>query len=809
MFVCRLILITFILLRFISLATSQTCLVTDTNRTNLGLYGGTSLDLTYSMNGRLFAAVQTPTSLYYSDDSADTWQHAFPNDSLLFDCETRGWGGQAAHILVNCKGWVAARTTMEADAITASVVSFSNGDSGSWKTAMDPYLLSQYGYNVNRVSSIGLTDYFLYTGLGHIITLSDTTTFKPSNDIIDITTLISGITDTTDIISIAAANNSTGFPFYIIADTSGIGGSVGGLLYKYNGSVFSSIAIPSAMSSLLKVYTHPAKSLGDTLFISGFNNLNQNLVYRSFDGGLNWTDITFWAGSYNTYELSDVDYSSLWKVSYPPGDGLVLNCKGVYVSRDLGNTWETADMPSNGLAVNPGNMDVIAKSYDRIIKISNTGVSGTFIDRRNEGLDAIFIYKISRSKNKGIFYLATHTGLAYTTAYNNDTLQAYQKWQIPYGEYPISSIPLSSGEILKTVAMNPYDSLNVISGSTKGFYTSQTGPSVFTWIIPTAWDAMQVNDIEFINSQLVLAVTGGDAFNPYGNIWRSTDKGNSWSNVSPFNFNCGNTIAVGNGKNDTAIYIGTGVAGVKPGVLWKSLDLGLTWSAINSGPLDFPNLGIDSLPIVDIEVDSRGRDTLYIAAAGLEGKTSIVRSTDAGNSYHYINIATSASNNRMASALVIHETYPDSVYMAIGRNVGVYHFPTDSFQNLFSSFPGEIIHDLCYGSVLAGTTTGFYVLNLETYDDVVDISNMVNWVNKLKIYPNPTSDYITIEYDGLNERDEYYIQIRDGMGKRIQAYSSLSFTSNRIARLNTSSLDAGLYFIEIPELASYGIFIKE
>jgi hypothetical protein len=785
-------------------------LPTDTNRTNLGLYGGLSFDLTYSAGGRLFAAVITPTSLYYSDDTATSWYHAFPNDSLLFDCETRGWGGQADKVLANTKGWVAVQTSMLTDHIASSVISFSEGDSATWKTAMDLYLLNQYGYSANKIGGIALSDYFLYTALGYVITLSDTSIFNPSTDIIDITLLITGIDTTADIISIAAANSNTGFPFYIIADTSGINGNTDGLLYKYNGISFSQISIPSDIVSLTKVFTHPLNSLGDTLFISGESNLNQNVVYRSFDGGLNWTDVTFWAGTLGNYELTDVDYSAEWKLSAPSGDGIILNCKGVYISKNLGDTWETAGMPSGGLAIHPMNIDFAAKSFDRIIKISNSGVSAAFIDRFNEGLDATFIYKIASTNSKGACYLATNSGLAYTTEYTNNTIDPFQKWQSPNGEFPLGSIPLSSGEVLKTVAINPSDSLNVITGSTKGFYVSQAGPGVFTWIVPSGWDGMQLNDIEFINSQLVIAVTGGDVFNTYGNIWRSTDKGTSWSNVSPYNFNCGNTIAVGYGKTDTVIYAGTGVAGKKAGILWKSNDLGLSWTNVNAGPKDYPNFSVDSLPIVDIEIDPRGRDTLYIAAAGIEDETSIVRSANGGNSYQYINTAVLAADNIKASAILIHQEFPDSVYLAIGRYIGVYDFPTDSFQYLFSSFPGEIIHDLSYGSILAGTTTGFYILNIETYDDLVDIATISLQKNEIKVFPNPATDDITIETKTFSYNQQYNtLKISDAMGRELFTSKLLFNQNNNKISLAIEHLPAGLYFVEIENLSKPAIFIKE
>lgn len=77
------------------------CITSSTGiRENLGLYGGASIDLSFSNSGRLFAAIETPYSIFVSDDTASTWYHAFPPDSLEYDYG-RGWGGRALRVLTN------------------------------------------------------------------------------------------------------------------------------------------------------------------------------------------------------------------------------------------------------------------------------------------------------------------------------------------------------------------------------------------------------------------------------------------------------------------------------------------------------------------------------------------------------------------------------------------------------------------------------------------------------------------------------------------------------------------------------------
>ncbi len=761
------------------------------NRNNLGLYGGTSFELSYTSGGRLFSSVQF---LYYTDDTCSTWKHAFPNDSLVFDCNNRGWEGQANKILSNTKSWVAVHTISNTGNITASVVSFSEGDSGSWKTAMDPTLLSEYGYSVNKVTAIGLSDYFVYTGLGPVITLTDTVAIDTLKHIIDISSAISGITDSANIIAIAAANHPSGFPFYILVDTSGAGGINGGILYKYNGSVFSLLSFPSEIKIVDKIFTHPHNILGDTLFISGLDSLNESLVFKSYNGGSTWVEITY-NGTYGSFGLSDVDYSAVWKSSAPTGDGIILNCSGVYVSDDLGNTWKTAGLPAAGLAVNPSDINTVAKSFSLKVNMSSTGITGTYAKKKNEGLDAVIVFKISRTKKKGAFYLATNMGMAYTSAYNDNNVDPFDKWKAPYGEFPLNSIQLSSSEMLKTVAINPYDSLNVITGSNKGFYVTQIGSKGFGLVSPSGYMDHFVNDIEFIDSLSAVAVCGGNEVDSSGNIWRSNDKGNTWNNVSPPGFMNGNVVAIAYGSNDTVIYVGTGFTGFSKGILWKSSDLGFTWDSVNTGPSDFPAFSENGLPITDIAIDLRGTDTLYIAAAGGDEKSAVVSSSDGGKTYHYINFYASSSG-LVAHSIAIYPSNPDSVFMAIGKNLGIYYLPTDTFNYVASYFPEEELYDICIGSILVGSTTGFYSIELEGYDDInVGIHKNINLEENIlgQNFPNPFSTNTTIPLFISGNMGNASLLIMSAVGKQVSEYI-ITEKGKTYMNVENNALSNGIYF---------------
>jgi hypothetical protein len=144
----------FVLLSLISgtiLAQGPTSSIGD--RENLGLFGGPANDLSISFsNHRIFAAGHSPSTLFFSDDSAATWQQAFSFDSLEYDFGNRGWGGGAFQVLTNQSGWVAALTGFSSFQLSASVVSYNNGN--SFQTAVDPFLINRLVSEPHQLSAL-------------------------------------------------------------------------------------------------------------------------------------------------------------------------------------------------------------------------------------------------------------------------------------------------------------------------------------------------------------------------------------------------------------------------------------------------------------------------------------------------------------------------------------------------------------------------------------------------------------------------------------------------------------------------------
>lgn len=180
----------------------------------------------------------------------------------------------------------------------------------------------------------------------------------------------------------------------------------------------------------------------------------------------------------------------------------------------------------------------------------------------------------------------------------------------------------------------------------------------------SAFDATQFESLKFRNigpfrggrSNTACGVIG-DPMTYYmgstgGGVWKTTDAGNTWKNISDGFFNTGSVGAIAVSESDpNVIYVGMGEHAVR-GVMtshgdgiYKSEDAGKTWT----------HLGLkESRHIARIRIHPTNPDVAYVAVQGaVHGESSergIYKTTDGGESWnkiHYIDDNTGASDISM------------------------------------------------------------------------------------------------------------------------------------------------------------------
>ena len=675
------------------------------DRENLGLFGGPADDLSISLNNhRVFAAVHSPSTLLFSDDSATTWQPAFPFDSLEYDFGNRGWGGGAHRVLTNQNGWVAVLTGFSSSQLSASVISYNDGN--SFQTAIDGYLMGMLVPNPSEVTGIALSNHYLYTASGqYLLRQNDTSTFGENMIVLDIDT-VPWIFSGSMITSIAVADSPDGFPVYgVIDDFSGFNH-----FFSYDGISVKELFLPFSDKNVKNIFTHPGQALGDTLFVSTQDIFTDDVfIFRSYDAGDTWFDITPFNMPGDL--LSDAEFSPLWITSLPASNGLRLSFSDGTVSDDLGDSWTSPGpgLQPFGIATHPANVDFIFGSNNVGVAKSTFGINGPFENTVNLGFTGVNVTDITESQ--GIYYMATDAGLAYTKEYFNPLINGYDMWQFPNGDFPIINAGDDQG--VTAVAIDPFDSLHVICGYANGFNVSFAGPDGFTNITPFDWNNNDhydayVTDIVFLSSNIVIATSGlkfRESKNlppiPVGNIWRSVDGGVSWAIVSPTtqNYTMGNCLKVDNSAQQV-IYSGTGYDPdnplSEPGALWASYDTGLTWVYLTDGPF-FGGI-TQALPIYDIEIDPTNPDKLYLAATSVFARYNV-----ANASYFFADVP---YNKGLFTSALIDPQNPDTIVVTAGRHIFKYNTAIDEADMKFKGMPGEVFLASEHGSVLAGSGTG-------------------------------------------------------------------------------------------------------
>ncbi len=136
-----------------------------------------------------------------------------------------------------------------------------------------------------------------------------------------------------------------------------------------------------------------------------------------------------------------------------------------------------------------------------------------------------------------------------------------------------------------------------------------------------------------------------------GGLWKTTDAGEVWENVSDGFFRAGSIGAIGiAASNPRVIYVGTGSACIRNNVsvgigLYKSTDAGGTWQAAGLA---------DAGQIARVRVDPRDPNLVYVAALGHafgpNQMRGVFRSRDGGGSWQrilFVNDRTGAADLAM------------------------------------------------------------------------------------------------------------------------------------------------------------------
>jgi len=750
---------------FCGLASAQ-----DSSRTNLGLYGGTVMSTAFDQSsGSLFAAVAGPLSLFVSNDTGASWKPAFPTDSLKWmdGPDIRGWAGRGMNVWSK-NGTTICRSVEEGGVLWAFEITNNGID---WHTLWD-----------NAIQNKWRTDYRTTTGndpfpgSANCAAISNGSVFLGINGVILHSANSGGSWNAMPFPSIDELklqdNNSKHSVVNVIPSEelskifviAAKPGSIGGPQNSGSGSLWVTSDSGKTWDSVLIVDTISVKDgapIYDTISgISSFHisTASPDTIYFTNSpvqkAGIPTPGGSLWMSSNGGDSWVKIASDSIPGVGQPQGhftggilfyeDSLSTATNKIRIvssadySDDLGVTW-TRIKANNGeigqvtaIVGHIPDTDVWFGRSDMGPKTGSAGIDGTY-ELGTEGMVSLTISRVAQlPDNLNRVYLATNTGIAYTTKYLDSTVSNEDKWKAPHGKFPIV-FDLSAS--VADMAINPWDpnmllaaSGNGLSRTTNGGLNKEDWVSVQYNTIPGWIDYCWVRDLEFFSKDTAYAATRADQ-SENGGLLATFDGGVSWQTVTAIGNRPVNSVTVAyDSTGNRRIFVGTGKGATK-GMLFISDDAGASWDSI-PGLDACNNPGRKQLPVRDVEVYPGSLDTFFIAC-GDNTDWAVGWTYDGGDS---IAVPSQKFGGAEISKIAVNKNHPDSVYFAMRNQICLLDFtPIDTsikidtllkvdtlmkgdfiiespqfFQNWFVGYPGEILYDIHYDELMMASSVGAF-----------------------------------------------------------------------------------------------------
>lgn len=372
-------------------------------------------------------------------------------------------------------------------------------------------------------------------------------------------------------------------------------------------------------------------------------------LYRSMDGGLNWTQLSHWYGSGHPYTHAD-NHATAWS----NGTLYVANDGGLSILRDpwratvptttddltfidnrrnkglsshlvynLGSTaaaspadarWRvTLGLQDNGTRVRQGSGAALQTSGSFEDQIGGDGF-GTLIHPTNgdQMLGSLYYTRIFKSTNGG----ATQFTNSYSTIAeaNNKNLAPFAP-KLALGDlaHPDVVYTSTNGKVYRSADFGSTWSALGTTGLPAPLDTSVTGSSTNLFIRNLNAAAGDANALGIVANQ--------------SRVYLTYNGGSSWTQAAalpgvPTNVGASLSYIWFDRANSSTVYVASVAPVATANHLWKSTNAGVSWAAIDGGGFPF------GIPVHVIQTDPNSATTLY---AGTD--FGVYGSTDGGTSW--------------------------------------------------------------------------------------------------------------------------------------------------------------------------------
>ena len=479
----------------------------------------------------------------------------------------------------------------------------------------------------------------------------------------------------------------------------------------------------------------------------------------SSSGGQGWYDLAL-AVSPTTKTTVMVGGINAWRST---NSGASWSCVGLGYNNVNSSSHIHPDV--HRIIFQPGSGTVVYCANDGgIFKSTNTGTAWT---DKSAGLQIMEFYDVATSQTSSTICLGgaqdngcnLYNAGSWSNVFGGDAMHTnidYTNSNYMYEELPYGDINFTT---------------NGWTGSTDITPSGQTG----AWVTPFIIDP----------------TTPATIYAGYSDVFKSTNRGNNWTQIST-NLDGGNYIEALAVAPSNSNYIYAGAGGQTTTIaacnsLFKTTTGGSPWTSISNG------LPLSYAPLTGIAIKPNDPNTLWVTLSGYSATNKVYKSTNGGTTWTNI---TNNFPNVPVNCIVYVPNTPNALY--VGTDLGVYY--TDDVLGYWVQFntglPNVIVNDLkiqTSASLLRAGTYGRGLWSTPLYITTA-LPNVANIKPEVKVYPNPTSGEVFIEFVSSNSTAD--ISIFNALGEKI---SDISVESNGDGKytLNIGDKPKGVYFIRI------------
>lgn len=545
--------------------------------------------------------------------------------------------------------------------------------------------------------------------------------------------------------------------------TSGIYRSIDG------GNTWSELTngLPSAASEKGRISIDISQSNPNVLY-SRYTNETGDIqgVYRTADGGNTWATV-------NSSQLIDVGFHWWFRGVFvdPTDENTIYNIDfSVQKSTDGGNNWSTAfpnvHVDQHALAFNTViDGEVLLGNDGGLYKSTDDGASS--VKDITLPITQFYRFYVDPQNGNKIYGGSQDNGTIRTTTGNlNDwsiinSGDGFQPLVDPNNTNVIFALS-QHGNLRKSINNGAS-----FTNATNGILSSDRN----NWDTPITFDPQ--------NSQTLY----------YGTqrIWKTTNGAGNWTAISTdltngsgggnLSFGTITTIDVSSLDSDVIL------TGTDDGNVWVTPDAGNSWNNVSS---TLPNLWTTK-----VLADRDNVNTIYVTFSGYryaQNLGHVFKSTDSGNTWTDIgsNLPDIPVND------IVKDIY-GNIYLA--TDVGVFSSSDDgiNWMPFGENMPSVVVNDLHIHEsegLLYAATYGRSAYKIDINGNPLStISN--NFTEQLKIYPNPSSEMITILFSTPFIKAN--VMFYNSLGRLVYEID-ISEDNNTIS---VSNLNKGIYYVRV------------